>query len=338
MKMPDLTPPAADSTVMPIVCPHTGLGLLKFAGDDAVAFLHGQVSSDVQALAAGQGQYWSYNSPKGRMLANGVLWRSPAHGVEAAVWMLLASDLVETIHRRLAMFILRAKVSIEDATDAHAVLGLAGDGRLEAVRDALGIAPAPSTAVSFGGGAMAYALADRRLVIVAPAADAPIVQAALARHASVAGVDRWRFSNIAAGVPWLSAATSDRFVPQMANWDLLGGISFQKGCYPGQEIVARMKYLGRLKERLFAFHTDALAVPPATPLYSAAFGAEQACGSVVDAAPAPAGGTALLAVVQISAADANDLTLGTREGPRLSRRALPYDVPGPAMRERPSAR
>jgi tRNA-modifying protein YgfZ len=115
-------------------------------------------------------------------------------------------------------------------------------------------------------------------------------------------------------------------VPQTANWDLLGGVNFRKGCYTGQEIIARMQYLGRIKERLFAFHVDARDVAPATRLYSAAFG-EQACGTVVDAAPDPVGGTALLAVAQLAAAGADDLMLGAPGGPRLARRPLPYDVP-----------
>ena len=155
-----------------------------------------------------------------------------------------------------------------------------------------------------------------------------MLHAALARHASVVTNDIWRWFGVAAGVPWITAATSDLFVPQMANWDLLGGVSFRKGCYPGQEIVARMQYLGRLKERLFAFHADSFDVAPGTRLYSAAFDAEQACGTVVNAAPdLLAGGTALLAVAQLGAVDANDITLGEPRGPRLMRRSLPYDVP-----------
>ena len=131
---------------------------------------------------------------------------------------------------------------------------------------------------------------------------------------------------IAAGVPKVTAATSDMFVPQALNWDLLGGVSFQKGCYTGQEIVARMQYLGRLKERLYAFRTHADEVKPAARLYSAAFG-DQACGTVVNAAPDPAGGSALLAVAQREAADAGDVRLGALDGLPLSAQRLPYAVP-----------
>jgi folate-binding protein YgfZ len=325
-------PPLADPAVMPstpVVSTHTEWGLLSVAGADAVAFLHAQLSSDVKALGPGGGQYWSYNSPKGRMLANGVLWRAPLR--DDAVVLLLAADLAETIRRRLAMFVLRAKVRVDDVTAAHALLGLAGGGAAQAAHEALGVrVPAASAAAAFGSEATLFALPDGRYAIVAPAPQGAIIHAALARHASIVDADGWRWLGIAAGVPWIGAATSDQFVPQMANWDVLGGVSFSKGCYPGQEIVARMQYLGRLKERLFAFRTDAFDVAAGARLYSAAFGADQPCGSVVNAAPHPSGGVALLAVAQIAAADAGDLALGAADGPRLRRHALPYAVPAPA--------
>ena len=319
---------SALSPATPVLTTHTGWAVLRVAGDDAVAFLHAQLSSDVQALRPGEGQYWSYNSPKGRMLANGVLWRAPAGGApDAGLFMLVSADLADTLRRRLTMFVLRAKVTIEDATQRLALIGLAGEQSAETAREALGVSLAPSTAVAFGGGATAFALPDRRTTIAAPASYAPIVHAALARHVNIVDEETWRGLGIAAGVPWIGAATADLFVPQAANWDLLGGVSFRKGCYPGQEIVARMQYLGRLKERLFAFRTDALEVAPATRLYSSAFGPDQSCGTVVNAAAHPAGGTVLLAVVQLAAVEANDLALGVPDGPRLTRRPLPYDVP-----------
>lgn len=326
-----MTPPA------PAACNHTGWAVLRVSGDDAAAFLHGQLSSDVQALEPGDGQYWSYNSPKGRMLANGVLWRAPAQQQESTFTLLIADDLADSIRRRLSMFVLRARVAIEDATPRSTLIGIAGAGCAEAAREAFGVAPAPGRAHVFGNGAQAFALPDRRIAIVAPLAEGPVLQAALARHAAVAGNDAWRWFGIAAGVPWITAVTSDLFVPQTANWDLLGGVSFRKGCYPGQEIIARMQYLGRLKERLFAFHADALETAPASRLYSQAFG-EQPCGTVVNAAPGVAGGVVLLAVAQLAAVAADDLTLGAPGGARLRRMALPYDVPiDAAAQSRPSS-
>ena len=327
--MPDLLlAPAPPSVPVsePVVCAHVASALLEVTGDDAIAFLQGQLSSDVAALSAGQGQFWSYNSAKGRALANGVLWRADTAAGPPRVLVLLAADLAEAIARRLAMYVLRAKATVRDVRDHYTLLGLAGAGSADAARSALGISVTTLTAVPFRTDATAVALPDGRVVIASPPAGAPLVHAALARHAATADASMWRWFGIAAGVPKVTAATSDMFVPQALNWDLLGGVSFQKGCYPGQEIIARMRYLGRLKERLYAFRTQAEDVAAATRLYASAFG-DQACGTVVNAAPDPAGGSALLAVVQREAADAGDVRLGALDGPPLLPQRLPYAVP-----------
>ena len=314
----------------PVSCSHPGLGVLRVGGADAVTFLHGQLSSDVKALGEGEGQYWSYNSPKGRMLANGVLWRAPAERPNDGIVMLLAADLAETIRRRLAMFVLRAKVTIEDVTAQSALIGIAGEGGDAAASEAFGVAPRPSCAVAIGERATVFALRDGRFAAFAPANDAAMLKAALARHTSAVDEAAWRYYGIAAGVANITAATSDLFVPQQANWDLVGGVDFQKGCYPGQEIVARMQYLGRLKERLFAFRCDALDVAPGARIYSPTF--DQACGTVVNAALDPGGRCTLLAVVQIEAAESEDLRLDARDGAALTPRPLPYAIPAAGPR------
>jgi hypothetical protein len=228
------------------------------------------------------------------------------------------------------MFVLRAKVTVEEASTASAVIGVAGDGSREAVEAAFGVVPHASRAVPLRDGAVVFVIPDGRIVVVSALATAPMLNAALARHVSQSGNETWRAASIGAGIATITAATSDLFVPQMVNWDLVGGVSFRKGCYPGQEIVARMQYLGRLKERLFAFHTPALEAAPGMRLYSPTFGVDQACGTVVNAAPDPTQGIVLLAVVQLSAVEAGDVVLGSPDGPELTRRALPYDIPGVA--------
>jgi len=310
----------------PVVCAHTACGLVEARGGDALAFLQGQLSSDVESLGPGQGQYWSYNSPKGRMLANGVLWR-PADATPERVLLLMSADLVEPIRRRLSMFVLRAKVTLEDVRERHALIGVAGTDGAEAAREALGVIVAPLTAVSFGDDGVALALPDGRIIVASSAARGPLIHAALARNAAIADGETWRRFGIIAGVPTITAATSDLFVPQAANWDLVGGVSFKKGCYPGQEIVARMQYLGRLKERLHAFRTDAEAIAAGTRLFSATFDNEQSCGTVVNAARDSGSGSVLLAVVQTAAALAQDVRLGAVDGPLLQSLPLPYAVP-----------
>jgi hypothetical protein len=305
-----------------VVSDATGLAVLRIEGEDAAAFLQGQLSNDVAALAADMAQWSSYNSPKGRMLANLRLWRD-SEGFGA----LISADLVAAIRKRLSMFVLRAKVRIGGLSSTHAVLGIGGPDAAAAVAKHFAMPPIPDgAAASTRTQATIVGLGERRFVLVTDAAHAAAVHTDLAEVATPVADDVWRWLAIDAGVPLVTAATSDQFVPQMLNWDALGGISFQKGCYPGQEIVARMRYLGRLKERLYGFRVTALREPsPGARVYGAAFG-ETPCGTVVNAAPSPDGGYALLAVVQVSATEAGGLALDATDGPALVPVPLPYMV------------
>jgi folate-binding protein YgfZ len=308
-----------------VVCSLAHLGSLCFDGPEAAVFLHGQLSSDVQALQAGAAQWSSYNSPKGRVLANLLVWRAPGDGGFEA---LLAADLAAAVARRLAMFVLRAKVSVRDVATERVRIGLAGPGAKSTLRAVLGAAPDAHCALEHDGVTL-LGLRDGRVILAVAAERASALQEALAAHGTVADEDVWRWTRIAAGIPLITASTTDRFVPQALNWEVLGGVSFQKGCYPGQEIVARMQYLGRLKERLFAFRLAASPPAAGTRLYAASFG-DQPCGTVIEAAPHPDGGAALLAVVQRSAAEGDVVHAGAPDGVPMTIAPLPYAVPEPA--------
>jgi len=148
----------------------------------------------------------------------------------------------------------------------------------------------------------------------------------LGRHARPAGAAVWDWLEIQTGIPTITSPTQDRFVPQMLNLERVGGVSFQKGCYPGQEIVARTQHLGAIKRRTYLAHVDASATPSAgSELYSADLG-EQASGTVVNAAPAPDGGFDLLAVIQVASAQSQPIHLGSPAGPILELRTLPYSL------------
>jgi tRNA-modifying protein YgfZ len=297
------------------------LGLIEVSGTDAGSFLQGQLSSDVAALGTGEAQYSSFNSPKGRMLANFLLWRESAEQFR----MLLVADLAAATARRLGMFVLRAKAIVRDLTASHAFVGVGGPKAAAATTAVFGNAPAPGRIRADTG--TTVGLPDGRIVVVLATGDMEGVLKRFAAHAATVDPSIFDWLGIEAGVPLITAATTDQFVPQTANWELLGGVAFDKGCYTGQEIVARMQYLGRLKERLFGFLTNG-TVSPATRLYSHAFG-EQACGTVINAAPAPGGGTAFLAVVQTAAVDAADVRAGGPDGPVATLRPLPYALPAP---------
>jgi folate-binding protein YgfZ len=307
-----------------VVCDLSALAVLRIAGPDAAAFLQGQFTNDVAALVPGGAQYGAWCSPKGRMLANFLLRRSG----ESIFELLLPESLSEAIAKRLRMFVLRSRVTVADASSQSVRLGVGGPGAGDAVGRTLSAAPAVGAVSSFGDQHVAALPGPRYVITVAPDAAASC-WASLASVCRPAGFAAWQWLTIRAGVPVITAPTSDLFVPQAANWDALGGISFQKGCYAGQEIVARTQYLGRLKERLALAHLDVGSPAPGERLYSVAFG-EQACGTIVNAAPAPDGGSDLLAVLQLAAAESGDVHLGVAGGAALRLSALPYDAPAPA--------
>ncbi|HUP30710.1 MAG TPA: folate-binding protein [Usitatibacter sp.] len=312
MSSPDSTATDARARDGAIVAELSHNALLSITGDDATAFLHGQFTNDVEALRPGTAQWNGWCSPKGRLLATFLLVRH-ADGY----LLMLPAEIAAAISKRLAMFVLRSRVTITDVTDRFARLGLVQIG----VR--------PQFAVPGGmrveerDGAIHVALDSARTLILAPNEVAQRAREALGARATPAGADAWERASISAGIPTIVAATQDAFVPQMANFELVGGVSFRKGCYPGQEIVARTQYRGILKRRMALAHVRSATRPaPGQSLYSDAFG-DQAAGTVVNAAPAPGGGWDLLAVAQLESLRAADLHLDSPSGTPLEIRAYP---------------
>ena len=307
-----------------VVCDLSQLGVLRFAGADALAFLHGQVSNDVKGLGGAHARYAGYCTPKGRLLANFLLWRE-AEGIA----MLLARDVLAGVEKRLRMYVLRSKVTVSDATAEWVVLGASGPAASAAVSAALGV-PAPTDPLGVARsdtGALAIGVPGRRFVVVVPRAVSGSLWTRLAETLRPAGAPVWQWLEIAQGLPLVTTATQEELVPQMANLELVGGVSFDKGCYPGQEIVARSQYLGQVKRRTYRAGVEAPDAPrPGEPVYAGA-DAAQTAGIVVNAAPAPGGGYEVLAALQTAAALAGDLHLRTPDGPRLELRPLPYAVP-----------
>ena len=308
--------------------PLAGLAFIDVEGADAATFLNGQLSNDVTSLQPGAAQWTSYNSPKGRMLANPLLWR-PAAG--PAYRLALPADVAAAVRKRLQMFVLRSKVVLKDP-DALTAIGVGGPGAAAAVAGVLGRPPAVMRVTeATTGGAAAIGLADGRVLVIVPAGEAGDSGARRSAVAPPAPETVWRWLAIRAGVAQIVAPAQDRHVAQTANWEVVGGVSFTKGCYTGQEIIARAQHLGIVKERAHPFHAPAPAPAPATPLYSPPFG-DQACGSVLDAVDVPEGGSDLLAVAQLAAVESGDIRLGAPDGPRLVRLPLPYTLPASAPR------
>lgn len=291
-----------------VVVPLTHLALIEAVGEDAKSFLHSQFTSDINHLGGDQVQHSAWCTAKGRMQASFLAWREGD-----AYQLALAADLEAASLKRLQMFVLRAKVKLAALSDSRVLLGIAGPQAAEALADAALPCPAAPLTTATSGSVKVILLEASRYIVSIPQEGVAALWQKLTLKARPAGLPVWRWLDVQAGFPLVTAATKEEFVPQMADFEKLGGVSFHKGCYPGQEIVARTQYLGKVKRHLYRVTSDQVLVA-GTDLHSPD-NPDQACGKIVSGAPSPAGGFEALAVVQSNFA--GNLHLGTREGPKI---------------------
>jgi folate-binding protein YgfZ len=287
------------------------LGMLSCTGDEAREFLHAQLTSDISGLEPDRARYAGWCSAKGRLLATFLV-------VPFARGFLLqvSSDLAPAVAKRLSMFVLRAKVKVADASTEWTQFGLWGSGAAERLAAWAMPVPAGDLGVASDADAVVVRIMPQHFVLLVRAAQRDRVPANSDEGA-------WALEEIRAGRPLVVQATQDLFVPQMVNLERLGAVDFKKGCYPGQEIVARTQYRGVLKRRMVRARVAAGAAPGGD-LYADDLPG-QASGTVVNAAPAPEGGSELLAVVQISSLEgASPIRLAAADGPRLELLPLPF--------------
>ena len=295
-----------------VVSPLLHLGTLRAQGADTDTFLQGQLSNDLRLLTTRRAQLSSYNSPKGRVLALLALMRA----ADGGVLLELRRDLLEATLKRLRMFVLRSKLVLDNASDRLPILGIAGP-QAEPLLAALGLDTPQAnwdcvsaeglTAVRRPGGTPRFSLHGEEARIAA-------AWELLSARARAVGTEAWRLLDLTAGLPSIGPATVDQFIAQMLNLEQLGAISFTKGCYPGQEIVARLHYLGNLKRRLIAGVT---AIPPeeGAALYAAGAGTDAApVGYISDSCRHPADGALALAVVQAEILPGNVLHVSRPDG------------------------
>ncbi|MDP2785169.1 MAG: folate-binding protein, partial [Sulfurimicrobium sp.] len=295
--------------------------VIQFAGEDDETFLQGQLSCDVRQALQNHAQYGSYCTPKGRMLATFLLWRN-ANGFQ----MQLPAALRETIQKRLGMYVMRSRVKVSDASAATVRLGIAGPGAADAVAELGSTAPVEDYAVAQIGPANVIRLPGKRFELVLSPEDAPSVWQILSKHCTPVGSGRWEWLDIQAGIPTVTAGTQEQFVPQMANLELIGGVSFKKGCYPGQEIVARSQYLGKVKRRMYLVHIQSDTAPQAGDALFGQGPAEQSGGMIVNAQASPQGGYDALAVILSTSLESGAVTWKTPDGPVLQLLSLPYSI------------
>lgn len=300
-----------------IIADLSHFGLIHFSGEDASAFLQGQLSCDVRKIGRFTAQYGCYCTPKGRMLASFLIWQD-----SSGYLMQIPIPLLITLEKRLSMYVLRSKVRLDNDSDKFVCIGVAGNRASEVVEKILGATPDPFLGVINSAYGSILCLAQNRFEIVTTPEYAPKLWEHLRKHAIPVGRLCWDWLEIKAGIPVITPATQEQFVPQMTNLEAIGGISFQKGCYPGQEIVSRTQYLGKIKRRMYLANICSKEpIAAGDELYS---NKKQVCGMVVNAAPSPEGGYDVLAVIQTDSAKNENIYWKTLKGPTLKIMPLPY--------------
>ena len=292
------------------IAPLPHLGVIRVEGEDAAKFLHGQLTQDFTLLGLSEARLAAFCSAKGRMQASFIGFkRSPTD-----ILLICSRDLLAATLKRLSMFVLRAKARLSDASSDFQLLGLAGEA-----------------ATAQGSAAPAWRKTDAgeaSIITLYPADGTPhALWVAPAGQPAPQGEaltpEFWQWLDIRSGVATLSAPVVEAFVPQMLNYESVGGVNFKKGCYPGQEVVARSQFRGTLKRRAYLVHAGA-PMQSGDEVFSPA-DSTQPCGTVVQAAAAPSGGFDAIASLQVAAAEQGGLSLGTQGSP-ITLQPLPYPL------------
>ena len=345
------------------VTPLAEYGVLKVHGADAATFLQAQLTNDVASLGAGEVRLAGYCSVKGRLTASFWVWRDPAQHI---FWLACSRDIAAAVAKRLSMFVLRAKAKVENVSDAMALVGLVSVDEeplpAAAMTSPAPVPPASSPAAPAASGSvenpgsagfvglppviisasLASALRpgdspavrdlriERAMRLVPADALEQTLQALAAAGARTLSTTVWRRLEVLSGVARINASNQELFVPQMVNFELVGGVSFKKGCYPGQEVVARSQYLGKLKRRMFLGLGHGPVPLPGADVEAGAQAAEPV-GQVVLAAPLDGDGRFVVlfesrtaAVPETGAGQDSGLRTGASA---LLRLPLPYALP-----------
>ncbi|TFZ00901.1 folate-binding protein [Ramlibacter henchirensis] len=293
-------------------CALSHLGVIRAQGEDAARFLHNQLTQDFALLPPGQARLAAFCSAKGRMLASFV---GVPSGPEQ-ILLVTSRDLLAPTLKRLSMFVLRSKAKLSDASADFSLFGLAGDAAVEALQG-----PGEPWTVRQSGAAQVVSLypadGQPRALWIAPAGEPAPPGADLP-------FETWQWGEVRSGIATITAPVTEAFVPQMLNYESVGGVNFKKGCYPGQEIVARSQFRGTLKRRGYVVHGPAPMQAGQEVFHES--DPSQPVGTVAEAAPAPQGGWDAIVSMQTTAAEGGRLNVGSPDGPILDRLPLPYPL------------
>ena len=290
--------------------PH--LGVIRVEGEDAAKVLHSQLTQDFALLGRSEARLAAFCSAKGRMLASFIGFRRS----DNEVLLICSLDILAPTLKRLSMFVMRAKAKLSDATDVFELRGLAGSA-LDALEQFAG-SGVPWSKRDTGQASLIFlypADGAARALWVAPVGE-PVPAGAAIDAAD------WQLGEVRSGVATITAATAEAFVPQMLNYESIGGVNFKKGCYPGQEVVARSQFRGTLKRRAFLAHSNT-SMTAGEEIFQAD-DASQPCATVVQAAAVPSGGFDAIISGQVAALQSQPLRLGSADGALLELQPMPY--------------
>lgn len=310
-----------------VICDLSHYGLIRARGEEAESFLQNQFCNDVRLVTATQSQLNAYCNPKGRVLAFFRLFKR-----DDEFYLRLPREMLEPTLKRLRMYVMMSKVTLEDCSDDLIHIAYAGPQAEQKLQEILGTAPTESNTVSQQDGLSIVRVVDSkpRFEIYGQPESLKTLWEKLAEDATLVGYGSWELLDIHAGIPEVLPETLEAFVPQMINLQAINALSFKKGCYPGQEIVARMHYLGKLKRRMYRAHVETDTPPlPGEALYAEDSSSGQGVGKVVRAQSHPNGGVDLLAVIEINSAEERGIHLKNADGPLMNLENLPYSVEEP---------
>ena len=302
--------------------PDGELAVIRALGAEAGSFLQGQLTQDVLLMKTDEARLAAWCSAKGRMLASFIVVKISAE----EFLLILTRDLLETTLKRMKMFVMRSKCELTDATTQMSVQGLTGSFAVDAMKTMNLIAP---HAVSMS----ASGLNDSKITVLLPMANVEGVEIPRALHlllttapdtADAVQLAAWNALEISTGIARLSAAVSEAFVPQMLNYESAGGVNFKKGCYPGQEVVARSQFRGTLKRRGYIV-TCAEPIHAGQEVFDSRE-SDQPCGQIAQASHSLAGGFIAIISMLVSAQSSPALHAGSLSGAQLTLQKLPYEL------------
>ncbi len=310
----------AINTQQTVWCDLSHMRLFKVSGDDAQSFLQGQLTNDIRNVDAEHHQLSAHCNPKGRMM---FMMRLFAR--EDGYYLSIPQELADHALKRLRMFVLMSKVTIDEISDQWLHIGIAGDNAKSLITRILSTPSLNKDETSQGQHGTVLTLSGpHRYELIISTEIAESIASELTEHAKPVGKDCWDYLDIESGIPSLTTATVEAFVPQMTNMQVVNGVSFTKGCYTGQEVVARMQYLGKLKRRMYRCHIDSTTAPKAgDEIESPDSTSGQGAGKVVTVASSPQGGYEMLAVIEVNSAEAGSASIN---GTTLTIKELPYSL------------